>query len=104
DQQESTYQHDVDPQVRDYQHPNPYETSAPGGSDMNSDWDEANQNVGDEYQKDRSLEDDAEDLGMHIDEGQITELDPLDERLAETPEDKKKDLDEEGYPKNDENE
>jgi len=38
---------------------------------------------------------------MHIDNGEITELDPLDEALSHTPEDDRDDLDEEGYPKND---
>jgi hypothetical protein len=37
---------------------------------------------------------------MHIDDGEITEVDPADAALAHTPEDDRDDLDEEGYPKN----
>jgi hypothetical protein len=40
-------------------------------------------------------------LGMHIDNGEIVDLDPIDEVLGRTPEDRRDDLDEEGYPKND---
>ena len=84
----------------DYVHENPYDTAAGTGEDFDSDWDEANLEVGDEYE-DLSEEETVEKLGMHIDSGQIIELDPLDEKLAETPEDKRTDLDEEGYPKRD---
>ena len=38
---------------------------------------------------------------MHVDGGEIVELDPEDEFLARTPEDERTDLDEEGYPIND---
>ncbi len=82
----------------EYQHDDPYDTGAPNGEDDNSDWDEANQYVGDEYDKHKSLETDAESLGMHIDKGRITRLNKKDEKLAETPEDLRDDLDEEGYP------
>jgi len=84
----------------DYTHENPYDTAAEDGDDMDSDWDEANLEVGDEYEE-FNEEEEVEKLGMHIDRGQIVELDPLDEKLAETPEDKRTDLDEEGYPKRD---
>ena len=84
----------------DYTHENPYNTAAEDGDDMDSDWDEANLEVGDEYEE-LNEEEEVEKLGMHIDRGQIVELDPLDEKLAETPEDNRTDLDEEGYPKRD---
>src|SRR5690606_12817011 len=84
----------------DYVHENPYDTAAGDGEDFDSDWDEANLEVGDEY-KELDEEEIVNDLGMHIDSGKIIELDPLDEKLAETPEDKRSDLDEEGYPKKD---
>lgn len=84
----------------DYTHENPYDTTAGEGEDFDSDWDEANLEVGDEYE-DLNEEETVEKLGMHIDSGQIIELDPLDEKLAETPEDKRTDLDDEGYPKKD---
>jgi len=81
----------------EYQHDDPYDTDAPHGKDDNSDWDEANLYVGDEYDKNKSLETDAEKLGMHI--GKIPKLGKKDAKLAETPEDSRNDLDEEGYPK-----
>lgn len=82
----------------DYVHENPYGTAAEDGEDMDSDWDEANLNVGDEYE-DFNEEEEIEELGMRVDKGKIVELDAMDEKLAETPEDKRTDLDEEGYPK-----
>ncbi|TZF82302.1 hypothetical protein FW774_16595 [Pedobacter sp. BS3] len=101
----NSYEIDVDDDGDpDYDHPDPYDTDAPNGEDDNSDWDEANPYVGtQEYDKDASLEHDADQLGMHIDDGSIVEVDPVDEKLAETPEDYRDDLDEEGYPKNDRN-
>lgn len=81
----------------EYQHEDPYDTEAPHGRDDNSDWDEANLYVGDEYDKHKSLETDAEQLGMHI--GRMPKLSKKDTKLAETPEDLREDLDEEGYPK-----
>lgn len=99
--EEDSYELDVEGDEDDeYIHDNPYDTAAEDGDDMDSDWDEANLNVGDEYEE-LNEEEEVEKLGMHIDKGQIVELDPLDEKLAETPEDKRSDLDEEGYPKND---
>jgi hypothetical protein len=47
------------------------------------------------------LETDVDKLGMHIDDGEITEIDTIDRVLGHTPEDDRDDLDEEGYPKND---
>ncbi|WP_134088695.1 hypothetical protein [Olivibacter sp. XZL3] len=101
-----SFEYDIDPDTKDfpneereYQHEDPYDTAAPQGEDDNSDWDEANQYVGDEYDPNKSLETDVESLGMHIDSGKITRLSKEDEKLAETPEDERDDLDEEGYPK-----
>lgn len=85
----------------EYQHEDPYDTAAPRGEDNNSTYDEENLYIGDEYDPNKSLETEAEKLGMHIDSGRITEISDLDERLAETPEDERGDLDEEGYPKKD---
>ena len=86
----------------EYDHPLPYDTSAPTGEDFNSTYDEANPHIGDEYSaKDTRVEGALDDLGMHIDNGDIVELDPEDEFLSKTPEDDRPDLDEEGYPIND---
>jgi len=97
-----SYEIDVNSTDPDYDHPDPYDTAAPNGEDDNSTWDEANPyDARDEYDPKRSLETDADKLGMHIDNGKIVEVDPIDESLARTPEDDRDDLDEEGYPKND---
>src|SRR6201996_3003455 len=98
----NSYEYDVKSDDPDYDHPDPYDTSAKNGEDFNSTYDEANPyDTSDEYIPNESLETDVDKLGMHIDNGDITELDPLDEALSHTPEDDRDDLDEEGYPKND---
>ncbi|WP_198171553.1 hypothetical protein [Mucilaginibacter aquatilis] len=97
-----SYEIAVESDDPDYDPPQLFDTAAPGGSDFDSSYDEANPyDTQGEYDKNRSLETDAEGLGMHIDSGRIVELDPVDETLARTPEDDREDLDEEGYPKND---
>jgi hypothetical protein len=97
-----SYEIQVDGDDPDYDPPALFDTAAPGGSDFNSDYDEANPyDTRGEYDKNRSIETDVDSLGMHIDDGKIAELSPLDEELARTPEDDRDDLDEEGYPKND---
>lgn len=101
DENTDSYELDVEGTTPDYRHPDPYDSSAKDGEDMNSDWDEANLLVGDEYDKKGSFDEDMEESGIHINHGGIVELSPLDEALAETPEDLREDLDEEGYPKND---
>jgi hypothetical protein len=99
---ENSYEYDVKSDNPDYDHPDPYKTSAKNGEDMNSTYDEANPyDTSDEYIPNESLETDVDQLGMHIDDGEIVELDPTDELLSRTPEDSRDDLDEEGYPKND---
>ena len=52
-------------------------------------------------QERRAGENELDELGMHVDDGDIVELKPEDEYLAQTPEDERTDLDEEGYPIND---
>lgn len=102
DPETNSYEIEIASDDPDYDPPALFETAAPNGSDFDSSYDEANpyDTLG-EYDKNRSLETDAEGLGMHIDDGNIVELDPVDEALAHTPEDDRDDLDEEGYPKND---
>ncbi len=99
-EEEDSYELDIASEDPDYQHDDPYDTAAPGGSDDNSDWDEDNPLIGDEYDEEKSLETDLDDLGMHVDSGK-SHLSKLDEKLAWTPEDERDDLDEEGYPKRD---
>lgn len=103
DKEKNSYELDVKGPDKDYDHPLPYETTAANGGDDNSDYDEANPYIGDEYagKKDQA-EAELDDLGMHIDDGDIVEVNAEDEFLARTPEDDRTDLDEEGYPINDE--
>ncbi|EOR96508.1 hypothetical protein ADIARSV_0292 [Arcticibacter svalbardensis MN12-7] len=102
DEEEGSYEIDVESDDPDYVHPDPYFTAVKNGSDSDSDFDEANPTANDEYDRANDDEpDEIDEYGMHVDSGKIVELDKLDEELAETPEDGRGDLDEEGYPKND---
>ncbi|HWD88005.1 MAG TPA: hypothetical protein VG367_07765 [Mucilaginibacter sp.] len=99
---EDSYEYDVDSDDPDYEHPDPYNTAAKNGEDMNSTYDEANPyDTADEYIPNESLETDAEELGMHIAGEEEVEVDPIDDILSRTDEDNRPDLDEEGYPIND---
>jgi hypothetical protein len=101
-EEEDSFEYDVKSDDPDYDHPDPYKTSVKNGEDMNSTYDEANpyDAADGEYANKRSIETDVDDLGMHIDNGDIVEVDAADAALAHTPEDDRDDLDEEGYPKN----
>jgi len=102
DADENSYEYDVKSDNPDYQHIEAYNTAAKNGEDMNSTYDEANPfDAGEEYIPNESLETDVDKLGMHIDDGEIVDLDITDKILSHTPEDDRDDLDEEGYPKND---
>jgi len=99
---DNSYEYDVKSDNPDYDHPDPYKTTAKNGEDMNSTYDEANPyDTTDEYIPNESLETDVDQLGMHIAGEEEVEIDPIDEILSRTPEDDRDDLDEEGYPKND---
>lgn len=100
DENKESYELDVDDTNADYDHPLDYDTVSQGAEEDDSTFDNSNPYVGDEYtDKEELLEEDLDDLGMRIDEGEIVELNETDERLAETPEDERTDLDAEGYPK-----
>jgi hypothetical protein len=99
--EEGSFEIDVKSDDPDYDHPDPYNSAAKNGSDINSTYDESNPLAVDEYIKDESLETDADKLGMHVNNGEDLEIDPIDEILSRTPEDDRDDLDAEGYPKND---
>ncbi|GAB3929765.1 hypothetical protein [Mucilaginibacter myungsuensis] len=102
DEATNSYELDVKGDDPDYDHPDPYDTTVPNGDDISSTYDEANPyDVNGEYDSKRSIETDVDKLGMHIDDGDIVEVDPADKALSHTPEDDRDDLDEEGYPKND---
>lgn len=98
-EKENSYELDVKSEVKEYIHPDPYDTAADNGADMNSDYDEANPYVGDEYNKNSSLEHDADKLAMHVIDEKELKLSKMDAELSHTNEDDLEDLDEEGYPK-----
>ncbi|WP_017259585.1 hypothetical protein [Pedobacter arcticus] len=100
-EEENSYELDVEGDNPDYQHPDPYDTAADNGDDMDSDYDEANPYVGDEYEKDHSLKDDLDKLGMHPTEPDQLKMSIGDEINSHVPEDDRDDLDAEGYPKKD---
>ena len=95
----NSYEFDVHVDDGEYDHPDPYKTAVENGGDFDSSYDEANNMALDQYQD--NPDSIIDEYGMHIDSGKIIELDPVDEELAQTPEDERDDLDEEGYPKND---
>ncbi|MNJ97549.1 hypothetical protein D3C87_153000 [compost metagenome] len=102
DKDKNSFEFDVKGEEKDYDHPLPYDTSAPNGEDSISTYDEANPYVGNEYDEDGQVEEQIDGNAMHIDEtGDSVLLDPADKLLAQTEEDFRDDLDEEGYPKND---
>lgn len=101
DKAKNSFELDVKGEEKDYDHPLPYDTSAPNGEDSISTYDEANPYNGSEYDEDEQLGETMESAAMRIEDGENLELDPEDELLARTPEDDRDDLDEEGYPIND---
>ena len=101
DKDKNSFELDVKGEEKDYDHPLPYDTSAPNGEDSISTYDEANPYNGSEYDEDEQLGEAMESAAMRIEDGENLELDPEDELLARTPEDDRDDLDEEGYPIND---
>jgi len=101
DKDKNSFEFDVKGEEKDYDHPLPYDTSAPNGEDSISTYDEANPYVGNEYDEDAQVDEQIEGNGMHIDDGESVLLDPADKLLAQTEEDFRDDLDEEGYPTND---
>lgn len=102
DKDKNSFEFDVKGADKDYDHPLPYDTSAPNGEDSISSYDEANPYNGSEYDEVQEASDRLEGAGMRIDgDGESVLLSPEDEILARTPEDDRDDLDEEGYPIND---
>jgi hypothetical protein len=98
----NSFEFDVKGEEANYDHPLPYDTSAPNGEDSISTYDESNPYVGNEYDQKGQVGEQLEDNGMRVDEtGESVLLDPADKILAQTEEDFRDDLDEEGYPKND---
>nr|WP_121269234.1 hypothetical protein [Pedobacter schmidteae] len=102
DKDKNSFEFDVKGKDVDYDHPLPYDTSAPNGEDSISTYDESNPYVGSEYDFEKEMNEKLDGAGMRIDmNGDSIILSPEDEILARTPEDDRDDLDEEGYPVND---
>ncbi|MFN0292057.1 hypothetical protein [Pedobacter helvus] len=102
DKDKNSFEFDVKGAEKDYDHPLPYDTSAPNGEDSISTYDESNPYVGNEYDEDGQVDEQLDENGMHIDRtGESVRLNAEDRILAQTEEDFRDDLDEEGYPKND---
>jgi len=102
DKDSNSFEFDVKGQDADYDHPLPYDTSAPNGEDSISTYDESNPYNGAEYDDAKEINENLDGAGMRIDDsGESVELSPEDEILSRTPEDDRDDLDEEGYPVND---
>jgi hypothetical protein len=101
DKDKNSFEFDVKDKETDYDHPLPYDTAAPNGEDSISTYDEANPYNGSEYDEDKQVDENLESAAMRISTEDELELSPEDELLARTPEDDRDDLDEEGYPIND---
>ena len=102
-EEEDSYELDVDDNDPDWDHPADYDTISEGAETEDSTYDPANPFVGEEYaSRDELQEEDLTDNNMHIEEAKDLKPSKLDEKLARNAEDERDDLDEEGYPKNDE--
>lgn len=98
-EEENSFELDPETSDTEYEHPEPYDTAAPEGEDDNSTYDEENPYTPDEYRDKRSaLEGELVELDEEVVDDELIELDEADRKLAETPEDDRGDLDEEGYP------
>lgn len=102
DKDKNSFEFDVRGEDAIYDHPLPYDTSAPNGEDSISTYDESNPYNGSEYDDEKEMSERLNGAGMRIDNrGESVELSPEDQILSHTPEDDRDDLDEEGYPVND---
>jgi len=99
-EENDSFELDVESEEGDeYQHDDPYNTTAPQGEDDNSYWDEANPEANEEYRdKQGAVDRRVDELSMRVVDEQAMRLSDDDEQLAATPEDERDDLDEEGYP------
>lgn len=98
-QQEDSYEMDVNDNDPDWEHPMDYDTLSKGAREDDSTYDEANPYVGEEYADQEELnEEQLDQQQMYIDRGRIVHLSTHDEKLSENAEDQRDDLDEEGYP------
>ncbi len=102
DPEKKSYEYDVPATEKTYDHPVNYETVSTGAVNDDSTYDEANPYVGDEYAQIKDATDDAlHEMSMRVEEEDHLKTSVEDQILARTDEDMRDDLDEEGYPKND---
>ncbi len=95
----NSFEFDIRGEEHRYDHPLPYDTSAPNGEDSSSSYDESNPFLERDLPYKAQIEEAFEEYGMHVDEtGESLNLDDEDRILARTAEDLRDDLDEEGYP------
>ncbi len=100
--EEDSYEMDVNDNDPDWDHPMDYDTISEGAVDDDSTYDSSNPYVGEEYaSREELLKEDLEDDNMRIEDDDILKLSKLDEELSHNAEDDRDDLDEEGYPLND---
>src|SRR5690606_16020989 len=98
---ESEDSFELDPETADkeYRHQQPYNTAAPEGEDDNSFYDEENPYTPNEYRdKQNVMEGKLDELDGTVTDEKLTQLDEVDEQLADTVEDARDALDAEGYP------
>lgn len=101
DKDTNSYEFDVKGEEHRYNHPSPYQTSAPNGEDSISTYDESNPFIAQEASFKGQMDEPYEEMGMRIEENEDSlRVDTEDEILSRTVEDARTDLDEEGYPIN----
>lgn len=102
-EEEDSYELDVQDNDPEWEHPMDYDTISEGAQDDDSTYDDSNPYVGEEYaDKEDLANEELGDNNMHISDDRILKVSKLDEDLSHNAEDDRDDLDEEGYPKNEE--
>lgn len=100
-EEQDSFELDVDVEDTDYDHPLPYETATTEAQEDGQIYDEANPYAQNEYQqKGQELDGELQELDDVVTSDDV-QLDPVDEALSQQPEDLDDNLDEEGYPKKD---
>ncbi|MFZ4263481.1 hypothetical protein ACFRAE_15685 [Sphingobacterium sp. HJSM2_6] len=101
-EEQGSYEFDVQDQDSDWEHPADYDTISAGAHHDDSTFDNSNPFVGDEYADLKVLEEEElENNQMQVVDDRILKVSLMDKELAKDEEDYRADLDEEGYPKND---
>ncbi|MDR2282037.1 MAG: hypothetical protein LBE37_02450 [Sphingobacterium sp.] len=102
DEERGSYRLDVDDNDPDWDHPADYDTLSRGAESDVSTYDASNPFVGSEYADLNDLKaEEWENSGMRVTGKGNFKLSKLDKEIAKDEEDRRDDLDEEGYPKRD---